>query len=360
MACLITTRKKKVCQDYQKSTTAFAAVVTGAAAESDQNKNVCTYNGTTRTATAATFNVNAVMLIFAANNGNAYNQNAISAIQQGKLRLYSFKVYDNGTLVRDYTPAKAADGKIGLYDNVGGTFYANAGTGAFTPGEEILYTPETPTELAAVIGGDGTCALTWGAAERANGYKIYRDGTLIATVTDTTYTDTTAIEMYAISGYAVSATNEYGDSDKIAVTVKRTAANPLLYLITDRTQADVDAKNARGTYNATDLNRVSAAVEYLRPYFAEFGYSIGGGTLRDWEANTLPRETAVEEYLQCVRDLDGHFVYAAELIPLPTTMHRLSYVGANNIEKFLLAVPAAFEKMAAAWYYSGELYAGEI
>ena len=34
-------------------------------------------------------------------------------------------------------------------------------------------------------------------------------------------------------------------------------------LVYDRTQADVTARNAKGTYNYTDLNRVNSAVEYL-------------------------------------------------------------------------------------------------
>ena len=34
-------------------------------------------------------------------------------------------------------------------------------------------------------------------------------------------------------------------------------------LVTDRTQADADARNDKGTYNAADLNRVTEAMEYL-------------------------------------------------------------------------------------------------
>ena len=34
-------------------------------------------------------------------------------------------------------------------------------------------------------------------------------------------------------------------------------------LVTDRLQSDVDERNAKGTYNAADLNRVTAAMEAL-------------------------------------------------------------------------------------------------
>lgn len=47
-------------------------------------------------------------------------------------KLYSFKIYDNDVLVRDFIPVvRNADGKPGLWDNVTRQFYINAGTGEF-------------------------------------------------------------------------------------------------------------------------------------------------------------------------------------------------------------------------------------
>lgn len=46
------------------------------------------------------------------------------------------------------------------------------------------------------------------------------------------------------------------------------------YLITDRTQADVVARNERGTYNAADLNRVGRACAYVARRLGEYGYGI--------------------------------------------------------------------------------------
>ena len=52
-----------------------------------------------------------------------------------KMKLYAFKVWKNGTLIRDYIPVKRnSDGVVGLFDLVGGLFYANAGKGSFTAG----------------------------------------------------------------------------------------------------------------------------------------------------------------------------------------------------------------------------------
>lgn len=95
----------------------------------DQNKNVCTANGVTVTGTANTFQLTNNLYLMAVNQADA-------AIQNAKLKLYSAKVYDNGTLIRDFIPCKNASGTIGLWDNVNSVFYANAGTGAFSTGKK--------------------------------------------------------------------------------------------------------------------------------------------------------------------------------------------------------------------------------
>lgn len=53
-------------------------------------------------------------------------------------KIYSCKIWDNGTLVRNLVPCKReSDSAIGMYDLVNNQFYANSGTGTFTAGPEI-------------------------------------------------------------------------------------------------------------------------------------------------------------------------------------------------------------------------------
>lgn len=47
-------------------------------------------------------------------------------------------------------------------------------------------------------------------------------------------------------------------------------------LVTDRTQTDVNARNAKGTYNAEDLNRVLRACSWLAGNLEGYGYSVPG------------------------------------------------------------------------------------
>lgn len=50
----------------------------------------------------------------------------------GKYKLYSLKIYESGTLVRNFIPSyRVSDDVVGLYDLVNNVFYTNSGTGTF-------------------------------------------------------------------------------------------------------------------------------------------------------------------------------------------------------------------------------------
>ena len=60
-----------------------------------------------------------------------------SADRYGIFRIYSCKIYDDKTLIRDFIPVKDIKGKICLYDKVNSKNYYNKGTGDFIAGEVI-------------------------------------------------------------------------------------------------------------------------------------------------------------------------------------------------------------------------------
>lgn len=98
----------------------------------DWNKNVAIYDGTTYTLAAATFQSEYNMHIFGITRYGGSHSGTPN------MKLYSFKLYDNGTLIRNYIPAKrSVDSVIGLYDTVNNEFYENAGTGDFIAGSAI-------------------------------------------------------------------------------------------------------------------------------------------------------------------------------------------------------------------------------
>ena len=128
----------------------------------DQNKNVCTANGVTATGTANTFQLTNNLYLMAVNQADA-------AIQNAKLKLYSAKIYDNGTLVRDFIPCKNTTGALGLWDNVNSKFYANAGTGTFTTG----------SKHKTLIDGTGYEVKSGRVLIAGTGYDIKKGRTLI-------------------------------------------------------------------------------------------------------------------------------------------------------------------------------------
>ena len=74
---------------------------------------------------------NLSLTLFVDNRTDVYDALYASA------KLYSFKVWDNNTLVRNFIPSQNSSGAVGLYDTVTKTFYGNAGTGTFVAGPVV-------------------------------------------------------------------------------------------------------------------------------------------------------------------------------------------------------------------------------
>lgn len=129
-------------------------------------------------------------------------------------KMYYCKVWENGTLIRDFISCQNRAGDVGMWDDVNSVFYGNAGTGTFTAGPVL--NPVAPTDLTASV-DDGLISISWSPSSMADGYKISRDGVLIATQTGLTYTET--VKNGQTYTYSVVAYNDYGDSDPATLSV---------------------------------------------------------------------------------------------------------------------------------------------
>lgn len=183
-------------------------------------------------------------------------------------------------------------------------------------------------------------------------------------------------------------------------------------LITDRSQSDVirleslrakgwqnmtEAEREeylagmKGAYNATDLNRVESAVEFVNDYLDDmqsnldayreeqfvasdalwrvpFEYPLELEIKKGWVVSDLPTESELARYLSNVSVVTDKIPIEKNL---PTTMQDLTIAGANEIERALLAEYAAgqeyesetkrlIENTAKSFVYSGEIYGGVI
>ena len=151
-------------------------------------------------------------------------------------------------------------------------------------------------------------------------------------------------------------------------------------LITDRTKADVELVSAlaakgwnmteeellrwlsgmKGAYNYTDLNRVEKAVQYVSNRFKQAGFDIVLDTKTDWTYTDFPELAQMERYLENGRRLRQALPMAANVPQVPANMNKLTYEDANNIEKILLVIDDVITNISLAWYYSGDLFAGEV
>ncbi len=91
-------------------------------------------DGVTKKQIVQTSQANETFWLFARN----YSTNQDSFNNPCSMRLYNFKAYDNGTLIRDFIPCyRKHDGVIGLYDIVNDVFYTNQRTGTFIKGGDV-------------------------------------------------------------------------------------------------------------------------------------------------------------------------------------------------------------------------------
>lgn len=108
----------------------------------DANKNVTTINGDSTLLSNFTLNTSSTSIMPIVLFTTCYQASSNSSITLSNsnwayYKVFSCKIYDNGTLVRNFLPAKNSSGTLGLYDTVNSKFYTNAGANTFTAGFEI-------------------------------------------------------------------------------------------------------------------------------------------------------------------------------------------------------------------------------
>lgn len=160
-------------------------------------------------------------------------------------------------------------------------------------------------------------------------------------------------DIYVLSLAAVNAAGT-------TATFNLTLYYGVLNLITDRTQADVDNGTDKGYYNATDLNRVGAAVEYIAKRFNSMGYIVEVSPRTDWQESDLPTETELVAYLADVAVLRAVIAVMQSTPEVPESMKFLDYIKANDIEKILSDIDTLISNIQKSWYFSGELFSGEV
>lgn len=151
--------------------------------------------------------------------------------------------------------------------------------------------------------------------------------------------------------------------------------------VTDRTQSDYEewlklskikwadmtaeqqaiwAAPMKGAYNYTDLNRVGHNLEYLAGVLTAYGYSTIVNVRTDYAIGEWPSPDDMSAYVESVAIIRQALAALSTTPEAPTSMDDGTVTVWNNIEKILADVDALISYMVAAFYYSGELFAGEV
>ena len=135
----------------------------------DKNMGTTTINGVQAAVQRSSFTSDNTLVLFSVNGGSGSTLPGSDTVDARvfKGRMMQTSIYDNGSLVRDLTPARRdSDGAVGMYDTVGGRFYGNSGTGAFVAGPDVPrpVDPDPPGPDPEPVGGNPWTVFsdTWG------------------------------------------------------------------------------------------------------------------------------------------------------------------------------------------------------
>lgn len=132
----------------------------------DKDGALTTYDGASHQSPASTFSSTTTLALFTCRNSadNASADERGYDTRMAEMRVWSCRVYDAGTPVRDLYPARReSDGAVGMYDAVEGKFYENLGTGSFAAGPVVEYPdPATLTYWPNAVDATGDTPPTTG------------------------------------------------------------------------------------------------------------------------------------------------------------------------------------------------------
>ena len=111
----------------------------------------------------------------------------------------------------------------------------------------------------------------------------------------------------------------------------------------------------KGMYNASDRNRVGAAVRYLTDLLHSYGYAVTTAPKTDWVNEHLISPAELSNYLADVTAIKAAFYGAT---PLPAAMDNIDHEDANNIERLLLEIESYIIGMEAAFQHCGTTFSG--
>ena len=101
-------------------------------------------------------------------------------------------------------------------------------------------------------------------------------------------------------------------------------------------------------------------MEYLAGVFASYSYAVSHLPMHIWSKGDTPNEEQMAAYLANMVALRAVLDMPSTTPAVPADMALLTYIEANNIERILVDINQLLLNAAEAWFYSGEIYCGEV
>ena len=122
----------------------------------------------------------------------------------------------------------------------------------------------------------------------------------------------------------------------------------------------VTNRTAGAYYNASDLDRVGSAVQYVSGILGGYGYTVPATGRTNWAVGEIPSKADMDAYLADLTALRGAVAVMSTTPEVPGSMSRLKWDAANDIEKILQDVDDALYRMAQSLWYCNEIGCGEL
>lgn len=109
----------------------------------------------------------------------------------------------------------------------------------------------------------------------------------------------------------------------------------------------------KGAYNAADLNRVGASLNYLRDRLTKIcGRDITWQAKTDWVQTDVITAAQGSAYHEQISDVRAALTYPANAPDVPE-IALLTYAGANDIERILIICETLVDNVVHAFRYTG-------
>lgn len=117
----------------------------------------------------------------------------------------------------------------------------------------------------------------------------------------------------------------------------------------------------KGAYGVSDLNRVETAVAYIRDRLRDFGYPISLSTVGEWSKERLPTSDDFNQYFANIAAIRAMLAEHKNSPPVPSSdISGFGYAEANAVEQILVDMEEILNRIATAWFYSNDIYSGEV